>query len=231
MYRHEMKYLISERERDLIKERLMLTASLDRHATDGFYMIRSLYFDDAFKSAYEEKISGTATRRKYRIRTYNLSDSVISLECKEKQGSYILKRQAGLTREEAEAIICGDYGPLLRDPHPLKTEFYMRCMSDALRPEVFVDYERTPFVYEHGTVRITFDEHIRSAWTTYDLFDSGTPAFEVLPEGTLIMEIKYTEYLPEVFRDILPPAASSYVAASKYVLCQDRRFGIQAYPV
>ena len=40
---------------------------------NGGYLIRSLYFDDYWNSAYEEKESGVLMRKKYRIRIYNYS--------------------------------------------------------------------------------------------------------------------------------------------------------------
>ena len=56
----------------------------DPHASDGGYMIRSLYFDDYWNSAYEEKESGILMRKKYRIRIYDYSDRSIKLERKKK---------------------------------------------------------------------------------------------------------------------------------------------------
>ena len=63
----------------------------DPRAQDGFYSISSLYFDDMYQTAYQEKLDGVETRKKYRIRIYNNSDSVISLECKYKTGSIFIR--------------------------------------------------------------------------------------------------------------------------------------------
>ena len=38
----------------------------------------------------------------------------------------------------------------------------------------------------------------------------------------LVMEVKFTEYLPQIVRDILPPRAQELTAVSKYVLCCDK---------
>ena len=74
------------------------------HVNAG-YMIRSLYFDDCYECAYEEKLAGVEARSKYRIRIYNYSDSIIKLECKHKEGQYIHKTSATLTRAEVEQIV------------------------------------------------------------------------------------------------------------------------------
>ena len=76
-YRHEWKYLIDTAQKELICQRLSHFLKLDKHAEDGGYMIRSLYFDDYFNTAYAEKDAGVLERKKYRIRIYNCSDNVI----------------------------------------------------------------------------------------------------------------------------------------------------------
>ena len=52
------------------------------------YHVRSLYFDDIHNSGYYEKLNGVGKRKKYRIRIYNHSNSVIKLERKGKEGQY-----------------------------------------------------------------------------------------------------------------------------------------------
>jgi hypothetical protein len=36
------------------------------------------------------------------------------------------------------------------------------------------------------------------------------------------MEVKFTEMLPQIVRDILPPHAAEFTAVSKYVLCYEK---------
>jgi len=38
-----------------------------------------------------------------------------------------------------------------------------------MRPRVMVDYDREPYVFESGEVRITFDKHVRAGFGTFDL--------------------------------------------------------------
>ena len=80
VYRNEWKYYISLWEGELLKRRLLPFMERDAHAEGGQYTIRSLYFDDYWDSAYEEKIMGVVDRQKWRIRIYNYSDSSIKLE-------------------------------------------------------------------------------------------------------------------------------------------------------
>lgn len=221
-YRNEWKYLIDTAQKELICQRLKPLLKLDENAKDGGYMIRSLYFEDYYKTSYNEKDSGVLRRKKYRIRIYNCSDRSIKLERKKKYGSYIYKESARLSREEVYKILDGDYDFLLKSPQSLCREFYYECVSNVMRPRVIVDYEREPWIMDEGTVRITFDMDVRAAVGNFDIFDETLPALTVLEPGKCVMEVKFTEFLPRIVRDVLPDKASEFTAVSKYVLCYEK---------
>ena len=144
---------------------------------------------------------------------------MIKLERKKKYGSWIYKEDAPLTRGEFEQILAGDYDFLLRSPYPLCREFYIECICNMMRPRTIVDYEREPWVMDEGTVRITFDMNVRAAVGSFDIFDATLPALPVLEPGKLVMEVKFTEFLPRVVGELLPSRASEFSAVSKYTLC------------
>ena len=221
-YRNEWKYLIDTAQKELICQRLAPVMELDKHARDGGYMLRSLYFDDYYHSAYEEKDAGVLQRKKYRIRIYNCSDRSIKLERKKKFGAYIFKEAASLTRDEVYKILDGDYEFLLHSNQPLCQEFYVECVSNVMRPRTIVDYDRQPWILDAGTVRITFDMDVRAAVGSFDIFDPTLPALPVLEPGKCVMEVKFTEFLPQFVREILPDRASEFTAVSKYVLCYEK---------
>ena len=109
-WRHELKYLINLPDYAMLRSRLPVSVKRDAHAGEnGEYMIRSLYFDDYWNTAYEEKDEGVLTRHKYRIRVYNCSDSRILLERKNKYGPYIWKQSAEMTRRQVEGVLEGRY--------------------------------------------------------------------------------------------------------------------------
>lgn len=221
-YRHEWKYLINWGEKEMMTSRMAPILKRDENAINGIYMIRSLYFDDYWSSAYDEKDAGVLERKKYRIRIYNYQDKVIKLERKKKYDSYIFKESAGITRDEFEKILAGDYEFLLQSPKSLLREFYIECVCNGLRPRTIVDYEREPWIMDTGTVRITFDMNVRAAVGSFDIFDSELPCLSVIDPGKLVLEVKYTELLPKIVQDILPPEAAEFVAVSKYVLCYEK---------
>lgn len=219
IYRNEWKYVISLKEAELLKERLKPYVQLDSHAVDGGYEIRSLYFDDYYNSAYVQKLMGVYSRKKWRVRIYNYSDGKISLERKKKRGNYIYKESADITRQEFEKILAGDYDFLLEKEKNLCREFYAECVGELLRPKVIVDYYRVPLILEEGTVRITFDSDICAAVGGFDIFDSTLPSLPAQEPGYLVLEVKYTQFLPEILRKLLPTDGQEFVAFSKYVEC------------
>lgn len=221
-FRNEWKYYLSLWDCQELKERFQAVMQRDPHAADGLYSIRSLYFDDYWNSAYNEKIAGVNCRKKYRIRIYNCSDAVIRLERKLKIGNYIHKDSARLTRQEYEWIIAGEYGFLLKHENRLCQEFWFECTSNVMRPKVIVDYEREPFVLPEGDVRVTFDSNVRAAAPENDLFDPQIASCEIIPFGKTIMEVKFTEFLPEVIKEVLPPGGQEFSAISKYTMCYEK---------
>jgi hypothetical protein len=222
-YRHELKYIINYRDHALIRSRLKSLLSFDANAdSDGSYLVRSLYFDDYYNNAYNDKYAGVQNRTKYRIRIYNNSDKTINLEKKTKRVSYNNKQTAPMTKDQFYGVLNGDYEVLLKSNNNLLNVFYHECISNVMRPRVIVDYEREPYIWEAGDVRITFDKHIRAGVEGFDIFNTDLPTIETLDPGLLVFEVKFTEFLPNVLRKILPSNASDYVAVSKFILCCDK---------
>ena len=188
------------------------------------YMIRSLYFDDMWDTSYNEKMMGVEDRCKWRIRCYDCSDASIKLERKLKRGAYIHKDSASLTRQETEAIIAGDYAFLLTKPAPLCREFFYECRTKLYKPKVIVDYDREPLILKEGDVRITFDSHIRAAIGSFDIFDPTLPTLETLEPDKLVLEVKFTEFLPALVHKLLPLGGQEFTAVSKYTLCYEKAF-------
>lgn len=228
-YRHELKYIINYRDHALIRSRLRGVLSSDANvAEDGSYTVRSLYFDDYNNSAYDDKYAGVLKRAKHRIRIYNHSDRRISFERKNKIGQYNNKQTAPMTKEQVYGVLQGNYDVLLNNSSDLLGVLYFECTSNFMRPRVVVDYEREPYVMEAGDVRITFDRNIRAGMHSFDIFDPGLPMIEALEPGLLVMEVKYTEFLPKIVRTLLSSSVANYTEVSKYILCCDKTNRLRA---
>ena len=221
-FRHELKYLINYGDKELLRSRIKDYMDVDSNAESGSYKIRSIYFDDYWNRAYTDKITGIQYRKKYRIRFYNDSDKIIKLECKIKNASWINKISVSLSRGETDAIMNGEYEFLLRRDERLCHEFYYQCTSRVLRPKCIVDYEREPYIFENGDVRVTFDNDVRSTALFKDVFNPDLPSIYVLEPGKLVLEVKFTEYLPLLIKQLLPSQPTEYQAFSKFVYCLER---------
>ena len=216
-YRHELKYLISRASAELLRRRLPHFMGRDPHAgPTGKYTIRSLYFDDFYGSAMEEKESGLAMRTKYRLRCYNYDLSFVKLERKEKHDSLTKKAAQTLSRQEALALQALEADP---GATGLKLELQNKLRWEALRPRVLVDYDRTPFVCADGNTRITLDEDLRTRPYCADLEAPATAMIPVLAPEQVILEVKFDDFLPGYLAQALADIPKAPMAISKFTLC------------
>ena len=219
-YRHELKYLISRRDAELLKLRLSHVMQRDSHAGEsGRYTIRSLYFDDFESRAYYEKVDGINERTKYRIRFYDYNPDLIKLERKEKLGSLTRKAAQTITRNDARALEYALSDRCPDTPEGLTEELRLACTGRGLRPKVLVDYDRTPFVCKAGNTRITLDENLRTRPYIPHLFASPRAMIPVLDPDQVILEVKFDDFLPGYLSDALADIPKAPMAISKFALC------------
>ena len=225
-YRHELKYVISTPQMALLKCRLAGIMQRDPHAgPDGIYTISSLYFDDYRNRCFYENENGTDPREKFRIRIYNHSSQKITLECKRKERGKTQKTACPLTPEQADSLSRGKILPLTDDQPPLLKKLILEMRTRKMRPVVIVEYERSPYIYTNGNVRITFDTHISSSSRTDQFLTGRFPKRPVMPAGRHLMEVKFDEYLPDFIYRSLNLHQLQQTAYSKYYLC--RKFSLK----
>ncbi len=216
--RHEIKHRISRLDMLCIRQRLLAIAESDSHATNGRYRIRSLYFDTPDDRALKEKIDGVDRREKFRIRYYDDDLSFIRLEKKSKQNGLGTKDNARLSAEEAQRIVDGDLLWMEESDQPLIRELFIKMKDQLLRPKTIVDYEREPFTYPPGNVRVTLDFNIRTGLMCTDFLNRDVPTVPV-NEDPIILEVKWDEYLPEIIRYAVQTNVRE-CAYSKYAECR-----------
>ena len=220
-YRHEFKYLCSYGELMMLKVRLQGLVSLDTHVGEsGVYNIRSLYFDDIYDTYYRENEAGTDPREKFRIRIYDHSSERISLELKRKVRGKTQKLSCLLTEEQCRGLMEGEI-PVLQENSPaLLRKLCLLMQTRHMRPKVIVEYERVPYVYPHGNVRITMDENISASNRTDRFLERQIPLRPILEAGQHILEVKYDEYLPDGIYRTIQSGNLRQTAFSKYYLCR-----------
>lgn len=218
-FRHEWKHEIRLSDLLALRARLGAVLERDRHAVNGSYEIRSLYFDNLEDKALREKINGVNGREKFRLRCYNGDFSQVFLEKKSKWNGLCRKEQTQLRWEEVQAIVRGDVLRLEESEKPLVQELYFKMTTQGLRPRTIVDYTREPFVYAPGNVRVTLDYNIRTGMSGTDFLNLNCVT---VPAGDApaILEVKWDQFLPSLIRDLVQVPGTHTSAFSKYAACR-----------
>ena len=222
--RHELKFFINVSDYFTIKNRIKHIASVDKNANSpGTYHIRSLYFDNFNNKALLEKINGYSRREKFRIRYYNDNFDFIRLEKKSKINGLCTKFSAPLTKEECEKILNNDIEWMIKSDKSLIQELYFKMKSQMLKPKTVVDYTGEAYIYKPGNVRITIDSNVRTGICSQALFDTNLPTMKIPNNDTIILEVKFDEFLPDIIKDVIQTNTRKSTSISKYA--SSRMFG------
>ena len=219
MYRHELKYVVSDAAAQILSLRLSKLCRFDGHGDErGRYRVTSLYFDDFCNSAVSDNLSGQLARKKFRIRMYNGDDGFIRLERKIKRAGGCRKDSALLTMLDYERIRSGDVACFQCSDNAMLRDFAMTARLRLLKPKVVVDYTREAYVYEPGSVRVTFDRGVKASVGRPNLL-APNAIYAPATEG-VILEVKYTGFLPGTIAGLVQQDCGLRQAASKYTMCR-----------
>lgn len=220
-YRHELKYICTAAQMALIQGRISHLIPLDSHVGEsGMYSIRSLYFDDYYNRCYYENENGTDPREKFRIRIYNGSKEKISLELKKKERGKTLKLSCKLTEAQCRMLMRGEVLPDSKDYDPVLQKLLLLMKTTLMKPKVIVEYDRVPYVYKLGNVRITLDKNISSSSRIEDFLEKEIPKRPIMPAGWHVLEVKFDEFLPDYIKSALQLDSLRQTAFSKFYLCR-----------
>lgn len=220
-WRHELKFVCSMQQLAIIENRIKPLLKPDPHVSPtGSYHISSVYFDDEWDSCYFENEDGTDPREKFRIRIYDGSDRRITLELKQKMRGMTRKKSCRLTRQQCDAILDGEILPIQEDTPALLQKFITQQRERRLRAKVIVEYDRVPYIFRLGNVRITLDKNISSSAETTKFLTGGYRKRTIMPVGRHVLEVKYDDFLPDFVRQLLALETLKRTSFSKYYLCR-----------
>jgi hypothetical protein len=208
----ELKFLVDRpvgvRIRDWARARL----PPDPHGTGpdaDEYDVTSLYFDTARRDVFFRR--GSFGRSKYRVRRYGHSD-LIFLERK--------LRKPGLLHKRRTLTAIDDLRRLAADPeHAWPGHwFHRRLLARRLQPVCSLTYSRVARVAERasGAIRVTIDDGIRVHGIERLAFETGTD-LPVLAQH-MVVEVKFRESLPGIFKELIETFKLVPTASSKYRL-------------
>lgn len=214
-FRKELKYKITDSDFYIINHNLKVLIKKDSNCKGDFYTISSIYFDNYNKTSYNQVKNGISERWKYRIRFYNYDESYINLEKKSKVNGLTNKKGVKITREDLDNILSGNV-KISKDNKPLLNEFILKIKTELLKPVICIEYDRIPYVYKLGNVRITLDYNIRYTNKYDNLFDKEKRVHYL---NDKILEVKYNELIPDFIRFRLELNHLEQASYSKFNNC------------
>lgn len=225
--RHEIKFPAAYAQCEELRERLAAVMERDNHSLGERYRVTSLYFDDVYRSAYNDKLIGADRRKKYRLRCYNLNQDTLHMECKYKYGEMVSKQSYPLTTEQYYSILQGDC-TFMWDKQYSDTvleEFSFSNAAALLKPSVIVDYNREAFVKREGNVRITIDSGFKLGAFSSDMLSEEIRYLPVC-EYPAVVEVKYDEYAPGYIIELLQGLKLTQESVSKFILCKTKQLAM-----
>lgn len=216
--RQEKKFLISLDQYYKHSHALAQVMLPDPNNGPEGYRIRSLYFDTLEDQDFEDKEDGVELRRKIRLRCYDPTHDFAVLEMKQKQGALQKKRSLRMRREDARHLTLGDYSPLLQYKEPFAAECYALMTCRCYRPKTVIDYRRKAFIAKENKIRVTFDHHITSTESHFDIFDPNLLQLPALDPYLAVLEVKFNGFLLSYIKDLLQQVSKSELSVSKYCL-------------
>ena len=216
VFRHEYKYVLNAFQYEILKPRLKFLKKDPHCEENGYYTVRSLYLDDLKNNSHYEKESGIYNRCKIRFRTYNNCNDFVSLEKKSKAGQLIHKNSIKIAKSRVDELLSDSslLNKTLRKEF-LNSENY--SASRFYRPKVVIEYQREAYVIKNGNnLRINFDKSVSASLDTSNFFQELPITNLITNSRKIILEVKFTNYLPEHIRFLLSPLDSSLISFSKY---------------
>lgn len=219
--RQVVKYNTTKDEIEPLNEKLKQYIDIDRHAIDGKYIVRSLYFDDSNDTGLKDRRNNAENRELFRIRYYNNDPSFIRLEKKIKRNKLGKKINYELTPEQVTSIINNDVDWMKEIEDELIQDFYQKITEADLKPKVIVEYTRYPFIYDEGDLRLTLDFDV---FASRDLENFLIEEIERTPlnEDQAIIEVKWSGDLPKIIEDTVGMNERTPSLISKYVANRDK---------
>lgn len=211
--RYELKYVISKTQQEIIMKEMLKYTAGDKY---GRSTVCNIYFDTPDYLLIRRSIEKPIYKEKLRLRSYGIAapESTVFAELKKKYNSIVYKRRMALPETDAMKFLCREISynntQISREIH------YFLSVNQTLMPAVFLSYNREAFFAENNSAfRITFDSNI--LWRNYDLsLCSGIYGKPILPESTVLMELKTSDAIPLWMTALLSENRIYKTSFSKY---------------
>lgn len=198
----EMKFLVSAEAAAAIDDWARLRLEPDPHGAN--YRVSSLYFDNAAFDVLRKR--GSFGRAKYRVRRYGASETAF-LERKLKAGDRVAKIRSETGLENLAR---------LENKHPERDWagfwFHRRLLARGLKPVCRISYDRTARIA--AGLRLTIDRDVQASSNTG--FEGLLECENAVLERKVIVELKYQNAFPSLFKGLLETFSLHPAPVSKY---------------
>ena len=212
--RYELKYLLTQTQKQLILKAMEPYMQLDKY---GRTTIRNIYYDTDDYLLIRRSIEKPVYKEKLRIRSYMRAnpDSTVFVELKKKYQSVVYKRRISLPEKGAMEWVAK--GHHCHDGTQIASEIeYFIGYYKTLHPVVFLSYEREAYYcMDSSDFRVTFDDTILCRQEDLSL-ESEAYGIPLLPEGTVLMELKCSGGIPLWMTKVLSSQHIYKTSFSKY---------------
>lgn len=212
----ELKFELAQNDVFRLKAWAVQHLRPDPHGVDGCYRVTSVYCDTPQFDVFHRSSGYKAS--KLRLRRYGAADFVF-LERKVKRGDQIRKRRVEVAPEDLQHLATYVGGAI--PPAGWSASWFLEhALKKQVTPTCRVGYRRTAFFGMSGgqSVRLTIDENMIGApargWEAQPLQEG----LALMPGGALL-ELKFQDAMPELFRNLLPELPARAARVSKYRRC------------
>jgi hypothetical protein len=212
----EIKFVVDAAIGGEIRDWARARLAPDPHGRGAFgdeYRVSSLYFDTAARDVFHRR--GSYGRSKFRIRRYHQEASVF-LERKLRTDGRLSKRRS--TIELGTLPLLAIDGALNGDS---TFWFRRRVALRGLRPVCHVSYLRTAreSAAPDGVARLTIDSALHAVAS--DAFSFEPRPVTPLLRDVMILELKYRQSLPGIFKELVETFRLRPQRSSKYRVAAD----------
>lgn len=219
--RKEEKYIVSKSLYEKIVNECADRMVADEYSKDNsFYQICNIYYDTEDNNLIRTSLQKPKYKEKIRLRSYGTpnQNSKVFLEIKKKYKGCVNKRRT--TFKLSEAYRFANTGTIAEVKDYMNAQI-INELSYAIKlynivPKVYLAYKRRAFFgADNPEFRLTFDKDIIARRSDVGL-EFGIFGERVIPENTMIMEVKYSERMPLWFIEILRNNNLQKTSFSKY---------------
>lgn len=225
--RFEHKYMLSELLAVKIRDFVSGFLELDENGIgkpDFSYPVHSLYLDSETLATYWMTINGDKNRYKLRLRFYNDSTQTpVFFEIKRRMDNCMIKQRGGVFKWAVPQLLDGDLPTedmlVSDDPrHDFAVRHFLELMNGLhARPVAHVAYQREAWVHpDHDNFRITFDRQVRVEPRLEPIFTTNMNAPKLPFGDEVILELKFTNRYPDLFRTLVEHFGLMQRGAAKY---------------